>query len=604
MYNLSKDISLTVEQKAENRKKWYVFFRHNIHRFIEMYFGIKLYPYQWIDMYAMGNSVKYVGIKSRGTAKTWQAGVFACAYATLYPNSQIVIVAETKKQAGIIIDKKIRPLIEQYVNLGREVKRVRANNNDWEIEMWNGSTIFVVALKESARGNRASMIIYEEFRRLDKDRRDAIIAPFKQPRVTPYMGKPQYKHLVEEAREIYITSSGRDSEEWWKDIEPIIKQSVKGRSASVLFADYIIAIKYGLKTQRDVYDDRERMGDETFSMEYENVLVRENKDAFFTPSLFANCRVLKTAYYPQHYAKYKMGKNPLAPKLRDGEKIILSVDIALKAGEKNDNTVIFVDRLIPTKNGYTHNQIYTEIMRGKNTLIQALRIKQIWYDLGASYIVLDTNGNGQGVYDSLTEVTIDNSRGLEYPPLTTMFHPTISKYKDYKNRTIGLDALPIIYPMVATDTINSECAYLVRDLIRSDMIKLMCQPNEGEDFLLDKAKYFDINTDLDYLQWFLMPYYQASELQAEMCSLKPSYTSSLVKLNEPTNGRKDRYTALAYDCYFVKKVLDPLIVKEVEKVDYSKQAVVMGNNAQNKTGLFGGRKELFGGRSSRKLFGR
>jgi hypothetical protein len=592
---------LTLQKKEENKKKWIIFFRYNIHRFIEMYFGIKLYPYQWLDMYAMANNTKYAGIKSRGTAKTWEAGVFACAYAVLYPNSQITIVSEIKKQAGIIIDKKIRPLADKYINLGREIKNIKANNNDWEIEFYNGSIIFVVALKESARGNRSSFIIYEEFRKLNKEKIDAIIKPFKQPRVTPYLSNPKYKHLVEDAREIYITSSGRDSEPWWKDIEAIIKQCLRGKSAMVLFADYLIALKYNLKTQQDVYEDKQEMGDEIFSMEYENILIRENKDAFFAPSLFINSRSLKMMNYPQHMSRYIKDKNIYAPQTQKGELIIITVDAALKAGNKNDNTIIKVDKLTPTKKGYVQNLIYMESMRGKNTIIQCIRIKQIFYDFNASYIILDTNGNGIGIYDNMTEVTVDESRGITYPAMTSMFHETISKYDDYHSRTKGINALPIIYPMYATETINSDCAYKVRDLIQSDMIKFPCDPNEGELFLQEKAKYFDIKNDMPLLPWFAKPYYQASELQGEMCALKPTYSGNLVKLSEPSNGRKDRYTTLAYSTYFVYYVLNPRIVKQVEKVDYTKQIMVASGG--------GNQSDRFGSRSvqkspTRKFFGR
>lgn len=582
---------LTLQEKEENKKKWIVFFRYNPHRFIEMYFGIKLHPYQWLDMYAMGNNIKYAGIKSRGTAKTWEAGVYACAHAVLYPNSQITVVAETKKQAGLIVDKKIRPLAEKYVNLGREIKNIKANNNDWEIEFFNGSIIFVVALKESARGNRSNLIIYEEFRRLNKEKIDAIIKPFKQPRVTPYLSNPKYKHLVEDAREIYITSSGRDTEPWWKDISAIIRQCLRGKSAIVLFADYLIALKYNLKTAQDVYEDKKEMGDEIFAMEYENILIRENKDAFFNSALFMPARNLKMMYYPQHISRYVKDKNIYAPQLQKGELILITVDAALKAGVKNDNTIIKVDKLTPTTRGYVQNLIYMESMRGKNTIVQALRIKQIWWDFSANYIVLDTNGNGIGIYDCLTEITVDESRGLTYPALTSMYHNTISKYDDYKQRTKSINAIPIIYPMYATDIINSDCAYKVRDLIRSDMIRLPCDPNDGEEYLLEKAKYFNAKTDMELKNWFMAPYYQASELQGEMCALKPQYSGNIVKLVEPSNGRKDRYTTLAYSTYFVYYVLNPRIVKEVKKVDYTQQIVVASGAKEN---------DRFGGINIRK----
>lgn len=570
---------LTLEQRKENVKKWIYFYRNNVHRFIEMHFGIKLYPYQWLDMYCMGNHTKYVGIKSRGVAKSWQAGVFAVAYGALYPRSQIVLVAECKKQAGIIIEKKIKPLREQYVNLDLEIKNIVTNNNDYQIELYNGSVIFVVALRESARGNRADLIIYEEFRRLDKDKINAIITPFKKPRDAPYLMNPKYKHLVENPREIFITSSGRDTESWWADVEKILNLALSNKSAIVLFADYLIAVKYNLKTIEDILEDKKTLGDEIFAMEYENMLIKENKDAFFSQDHFKNIRGLVNAYYPQHPSRYNPSKNIYKPEVKNGEYVVLVVDFALKDGKKNDNTVLYVMKLTPTKNGYAQNQLYMESMLGKNILYQALRIKQVWYDFQVNYLVLDTGGSGTAVYDVLTEVTVDNIRGVEYAPFTVMKHKTISKqqYEDYKQRTKGLNALPIIYPIVATQSLNSECAFLVRDLLKTNMIKLLCEPHVAEDFLKsNKSKFFDIKNDMSLFNWFIAPYYQTSALISEMCALTPMYSGNLVKLTEPSNGRKDRYTTLAYGTYFIYNVLNPKIVKQREEVDVTRNVMVVG----------------------------
>ena len=594
---------LSQAQKIENKTKWIIFFRNNIHRFIEMYFGIELYPHQRLEFFLMSQHTNYAEIASRGTAKSWKGGVFALAWCVLYPNSEIVIVAESKKQAGIIIDKKIRPLYEQYENVNKEIKSIVNNNNDMEIRFNNGSVIFVVPLRESARGNRCTLLIKEEARLLDKEKIDSIISPFKHPRQVPYLKNPKYSKLAEEPREITISSSGRESEVWYNDIKKIIKDSINGKDSICLFADYIIGLRYNMHTVNQISKERIKLGEESFAIEYENALIRENKDTFFTNSLIESCRTLKTPYYPQHFSRYVLNKNPLAIPQKDGELIVITVDIAMKASSNNDNTIIKVDRLMPTKKGYQHNFVYTETMRGKNTLVQALRIKQLWCDFSANYIVIDTNGNGIGVYDAMTEITVDNTRGIEYPAMTSMYHKSISKYDDYRQRTKAIDALPIVYPMWASEAMNSECAFLVRDLMKSDMIKMLCKPNDGEEFLLEKAKYFDVKKDMDLFSWFMMPYYQESETQGEMTNLKPIYSGNQVKLIETKNGRKDRYTALAYVCYFVKIVLDPLIVKETREINYKEQVVISTPTINKQSSRFGG-KSGFGNFGRRGLFGR
>ena len=599
---MAEEIFLTPEEKRENLKKWITFYRRNPHRFVTDYFGIKLYPHQNLEIYAAGTRINYVEVASRGTAKTWKAGVVALALGVLYPKSEVTVVAESKKQASIIIDKKIKPLMDQYENVSREIESLTVNPNTMEVRLRNGSIIFVVPLRETARGNRNTICIREERRLLDCTKLNSIIAPMAHPRQAEYLKFPKYSHLVEEPRTISITSSGRDSEEWYKDVVEALKMSFRGGSSICLFADYLIGLKYNMQTAQQIAQEKARMDKETFEIEYENMLIRENKDSFFSHALFDGLRVLKNAYYPQLPSSYDPKKNPYAIPNRDGDKIVIGVDIALKASGFNDNTIIHVDRLVPTKDGYSHNIVYTESMHGKNTLLQALRIKQVFTDFSANYIVLDSAGNGIGVYDSLTEVTIDNSRGVEYPAMTSMRHKTISKYDDYITRTKSINANPVIYPIVANEAMNSEMHFLVRDLMRKDMIKLLCGPNEGEEYLFTTARYFDVKKDMGNLNFFMKPYYQANEIQNEMTALKPTFSGNLVKLEEPPQGRKDRYSALGYLCWFTKNVLDPLIVKETREIDYHQQVVVAaGANTSHRpmaNTRFGsnrfGRRSLFG----------
>ena len=76
---MENNIFLTANEKKENVKKWITFFRRNIHRLITDYFGIKLYPHQNLEFYCMAKHSNYVEVASRGTAKSWKAGVFAFA---------------------------------------------------------------------------------------------------------------------------------------------------------------------------------------------------------------------------------------------------------------------------------------------------------------------------------------------------------------------------------------------------------------------------------------------------------------------------------------------------------------------------------------------
>jgi reverse gyrase len=144
-------VSDMVRNKRERIIEWNTFYRRNMHRFVEHYFGIKLYPYQILWLYEMSIKDSYVAICSRAVGKTWLLAVFAMAKATLFANSEVVIVSSTKEQAGNLIEK-IVSLRGSYPNLDREILNVTTNMNKWQVDLRNNSIIRVVASRDSSRG--------------------------------------------------------------------------------------------------------------------------------------------------------------------------------------------------------------------------------------------------------------------------------------------------------------------------------------------------------------------------------------------------------------------------------------------------------------------
>lgn len=100
----------------------------------------------------MATRASFVAIAARASAKTWLVGVLAVAIAILYPNSQVVVVASTKDQAGVIVEDKIKSLRDNYPNVAREISNITTNLNKWAVDFHNGSTIKVVPSRDSARG--------------------------------------------------------------------------------------------------------------------------------------------------------------------------------------------------------------------------------------------------------------------------------------------------------------------------------------------------------------------------------------------------------------------------------------------------------------------
>ena len=107
-------------------------------------------------------------------------------------------------------------------------------------------------------------------------------------------------------------------------------------------------------------------------------------------------RRLSKPFYP---LKEFETKNEHIIKKRNGEIRIVSMDIAVSAGKNNDNSVIVCFRLLPTTKGYQREVVYIESFNGINTEIQALRLKQIYYEFEADYVIIDYQSVGKGIYD-------------------------------------------------------------------------------------------------------------------------------------------------------------------------------------------------------------
>ena len=144
--------------------------------------------------------------------KTWGVAIFTVVRAILYPSTKICIASSTRPQANEVLSKIIDDFLKNYdwgsINLANEIKEYTVNNNKGEIIFKNGSWIKVVTASDSGRGNRANIIIIDEFRMVEKDVIDTVLKKFlSSPRHPLYLDNPKYAHLEERNIEMYMSSA-------------------------------------------------------------------------------------------------------------------------------------------------------------------------------------------------------------------------------------------------------------------------------------------------------------------------------------------------------------------------------------------------------------
>lgn len=566
-----------MSEKRKNRlKSWITFYRLNVHRFVQHYLGIKLYPYQILWIWAMGIKDSFFTVASRSVAKSWLVAVYAVSRCVLYPNSSVVIVSSTMAQAAIIISEKIQSLYNDYPNVRREIQSITTGLNKNEVMFYNGSRIKVVASRESARGARATFIIVEESRLVDKQILDEVIRPFSYVRPTPYNKNQKYEHVpLEEAKEMHITSSHYTSGWWYKETLIAIKNMLLGKNVGFLAMDYLTSVYHRIKTPLQIEKDKEVMDELSFQLEYENIPIGEAGDAYFKLKPMQRIRTLKKAFYPARKEDYAKKYSSVLPKT-DNEIRILSIDMATRAGRSNDSTVICCIRLIPTSKGYERELLYLESYSGKSTIFQGLRVKQLWYDFEADYLVLDILNAGISLFDELGTLTKDDERGIEYPPMTIYPHKSLDDklIEELYDRTTGTGALQIIYPIVATAKLNSAIAVDMRDKIQKKYISLLIDENQADDFLTKSMKGYMNHDDSETKAFALSPYVQTSLLINECINLSMTLSAGNIKLEEPDGGRKDRYSSFSYGNFFAS-LLELDLLKERDGNDEDWLSMVM-----------------------------
>lgn len=563
------------KERHDRLKLWTTFYRRNVHRFVQHYFdGIILYPYQYLWIYLMSKSDIFMAIAARGIAKSFIVAVYSCAIAILYPSSEIVVAAGSAKQALLIITDKIEKiLMKRSSNLCREIKKVTKGKGEGLVEFHNGSTIKVVTSSDGARGNRATINIYDEFRLINKGILDSVLSPFLYSRQRPFLQKPQYKHLIEEPKEIYISSAWYKSEWIWAELKKFVSMHYRGNDrVNFLGFDYHLAVHHGLKTKNQMAKEREKSDEITFMMEYENIMFGENENAYFKLSDMRKNQILKNAFYPIR-SDMVGKKNKYEIKRTSGEIRIISVDVATRKGSDNDNTIISCFRLLPTSKGYQREVVYFESHNGENTILQTLRIKQIYNDFKGDYLVLDIQNAGISIYEQLGMITKDEERGCEYDAYTIVqdkkFIKEIKKeaYEELLEKTLATNAIPIIFPISAYQKLNSNIAVALRDNLVRGKISLLVEEHVAEDFMISKNSEYKEASDLYTKLWLLHPYEQTKDFVNETVNLEYKIQSGNIVIDEG-RGRKDRYTSVSYGNYFAS-ILERDLLKEKTKFNWS-----------------------------------
>ncbi len=555
------DKNIRRRRVMEGAAEWAAFYRANIDIFVRDYLQLDFLKwFQYMLLAMMNDSTNFVWIAARGMGKSFLIAIFACVRCILYPGTKVILTAGKRSQSINVLEKIQTELIPKSITLKAEIdmRASKFSGQDAKICFKNGSYIKVVTAADSARSNRANILIVDEFRMIKKDIVDTVLRKFlTSRRMPPYKDLTEAERSAEYAKEPNMTeylSSAYYKDHWSyaKTVDSFKSMLSEKSSSFVCSLPYQLSIKEGLLFPEDIQDEmmESDFNEIKFSMELGAMFWGGEDGAFFDFGSVSKNRKIPYPMLPGRLAS-KLGnsKKVAIPKKQNGEKRILSIDVALMSSKKNNNdaSALFINQMIPNKVGrYVNNIVYTDCFEGMVTQDQALLVRRLFDEYQCDYLVLDCQGVGMGIADLLIRDMVDPETGELYPAIN------YCNNKEMADRCTVPGAEKVIYAIKASAQFNSDCAVLLREGFRSGKIRLLDTELDGEDYMSSLPGWGSLNPQ-EHLD-LQMPYINTTLLINELVNLQHDETNGKVKIFEKSNMRKDRFSSLSYNYYVALEI--------------------------------------------------
>lgn len=538
------EIEKDKQQKIMETVAWRAgYYRNNPHRYVIDVLGLSLKWFQQILLWCMMHYNFVMYLAARGQGKTYLTALFCCVRCILFPGTKIVVSSGTLKQANEVLLKIQDDFMKQSSILRSEIEKCNIGQNDASIYFKNGSWIKTRTSSENSRSARANCIVVDEFRMVDETVINTVLRKFlTSPRQPKYLQKPEYAHMQERNKEIYMSSAYFKSSWAYR----------KAQSYTLNFFDdtkkyficglpYQVSVREGLLSRSQLEDEMSEAdyNELVQQMEMECLWFGDTDGSLFKFDELTARRRLRKAFPPLSFCNDKI----TISKLTATGKRILSIDVALMQStkkKKNDASAIFINDLIQVNDtAYQSNFVYGETFEGLKTDELGMIVMKYFYEYQCTDLVLDTNGIGLGVYDFITKDQICQENGKRYQAMTCI------NDKDMAERCKVRDANKVVWSVKANANFNNEICVLLRNGIQNGKINFLIPEQDADSSLKETYKgYFKMSpTEQAKLK---MSYIQTTFAIYELIKLDHEVKNGNIKVKEVEGMRKDRYSSIAY----------------------------------------------------------
>lgn len=539
----SKENRKTNEDQKEGfdkvREKWTMlcsYFRRYPDHFLDFIqpddAKIKLYWYQRVYLRIIFRYRKVFLTATRGTSKSFLLNLAFVLLCIMYPRTKLFTTAVGKEQAAKITQECLDDIFDFFPLLRKEVKHYTASKDYTKLVFYNGSKYDVVQMRDSTRGGRRNGGSIEEIcdKKFDGDMLNAVVIPLMANDRVAACGKVDPNEIHK--REIYITTASTKQQFAYDKCCEIMGDMISGSSAFCFGNSYELPCLYG---QLDIDFIEEKRESPTYSIldfmrEYESIYTGSNSDSLVSDEKLRKSRVVK-------YAEWK----------HCGDKnvdYVLAYDVSRNEGDENALSALVVIKI--TRNGESYLKEIVNIfsMEGQHDMWQAKFLKEKVREFEARILVIDANGIGSGVVDSLI-LDLDDGN----PP-----YKVVNDEKQHWRKYESPDGIPMVFALKAQnkDTKNSDMINHFMKTFNKLDVGLLVSPHEGLKNMEKKRKKRFSDDESEEQVIAEIPYILTNNLCEEIMNLKYRQKGNSTEVERVSRRiPKDKFSALLYGLFWI-----------------------------------------------------
>ena len=456
----------------------------------------------------------------------------------LYPNSHLFVTTGGKEQAASITIAKIQEICKLIPGLNNEINWDRGvstrSKDNVKYVFKNGSTIDILAARQSSRGQRRTGGLMEECVLIDGDILNEVIIPTTNVDRRLSDGTRHKEENVNKSQ-IYITTAGwKNSFAYHKLIQILINSILDPNEYMIMGGTYQTPVISGLLDEDFVQQLRLQgtFNDESFNRQYRSIWSGDVENAFFSSEKFDKYRVL---LQPQYEYSGRSAKNAY---------YVFGIDV----GRVGCTTEICVFKVTPQIQGAAHKtlvNIYTYDAEHFET--QCIHIKHLYAKYRPRRIAIDANGLGVGLIDYLVK-TQDTEDGQYLAPFGVY---NTDEYPEYKKFITPDTVRDILFLIKANAPINTEAYSYAQTQMFSGKIRFLIDEGLAKTKLMSTKQGQNMN--IDERNEYLRPFILTSILKEQMLNLVEENEGVNIILKQSNRSiKKDKFSAFIYGLYYIR----------------------------------------------------